>query len=169
MNLPNLPFLSRRNDGDFHSVWPALQRAHHCMVTTRLASGDPHAARVRISMTSGDGPPHVWLMVPRDSRVARDVDLDPALTLSFVEPRSQQLVHLTGEVALVEAHHDPVYLHPSVRHAPDLNIVEGEQDFVMLRVDLPSDQRPRTQMDGAHPADFSVSRPRQWSETMPSA
>jgi hypothetical protein len=108
-------------------------------------------------------------MVPRDSRVARDIDLDPNLTLSFVEPRSQQLVHLTGEVALVEAHHDPVYLHPSVRHAPDLNIVEGEQDFVMLRVDVPSDQRPRTQMGDARQADFSTSRPRLWSETMPSA
>jgi hypothetical protein len=170
MNLPNLSFLGRRgNDWDFHALWPSLQRARHCMVTTRLNSGNPHAARVRISMTSGDGPPHVWLMVPRDSRLAQDIELDPSLTLSFTEPRSQQLVHLTGEVALVEAHHNPVYLHPSVRHAPDLTVVEGEQDFVMLRVDIPSDQRPRTQMDGVRPVDFSMSRPQQWSETTPSA
>jgi hypothetical protein len=168
MNLPNLPFLSRRNDGDFQSVWPSLQRARHCMVTTRLASGAPHAAQVRISMTSGDGSPHVWLMVPRDSRVALDVEIDPDVTLSFVDPRTRQLVHLTGEVALVEAHHDPVYLHPSVRQEPQLAVVEGEQDFVMLRVDIPSDQQPRTQVTDTRTVDFSASRP-HWPRSVPSA
>jgi len=166
MNLPNLPFLGRRHaDWDFHSLWPSLQRARHCMLTTRLSSGDPHAAKVRISMSSADGPPHLWIMVPRDSRIALDIEVDPGVTLSFVDPRTQRLVHLTGQVAMVEAHHNPVYLHPSVQHEPQLNVVEGEQDFVMLRVDIPSDQRPRVNADadrGLH-SDFGLSRPQGFS------
>jgi|GEM_PF-2591272 len=162
MNLPNLPFLGRRQaDWDFPSLWPSLQRARSCLLTTRLAAVDPHAAKVRISMSSADGPPHLWIMVPRDSRVALDVEIDPEVTLSFVDPRSQRLVHLTGQVSLVEAHHNPVWLHPSVQHAPELNVVEGEQDFVMLRVDLPADQRARVNPEPGRDAagEFSLSRP----------
>ena len=162
MNLPSLPFLGRRqSDWDFASLWPSLQRARHCLLTSRLSAGDPHSAKVRISMTSAEGEPHLWIMVPRDSHTALDVAADPDVTLSFVDPRSLRLIHLTGQVALMESHHDPVYLHPSVQNEPQLSIVEGEQDFVMMRVDLPSDQRPRSSLGEFREehSEFSVSRP----------
>lgn len=135
-----IPFLTRRDsdaEPNLALLTSLAESGAKCVMTTRSRIGEPHVRKVRVSNYSFERTPTLLFMIPRDAQIVDDLLRDDSLTLSVCDPRSGRLVHMEGHGRLFEEGHNPAYLHPSVRHQRDLQVIAGEADFMLLRVEIP--------------------------------
>ncbi len=134
----HIPFWNRKAlpaEQGLRLVSALMDGSRRCVITTRSEAGEPHSRKLRFSNYSVEGAPALLFLIPKDGDIAHDIARDPSLVLSVLDPRSARLIHVEGLGALFDGHHSPAYLDPSVR-APQLNVIAGEVDFVLLRVEI---------------------------------
>ncbi len=135
-----IPFLNRRDSEDEWALGLLVSLAEtgsKCVITTRSRTGEPHVRKVRVSNYAFDDMPTLLFVIPRDAEIAADLMRDASLTLSVRDPRTGSVMHMEGTGTLYVGEHTPAYLHPSVRHQPNLQVVAGQVDFMLLRVEIP--------------------------------
>jgi general stress protein 26 len=70
------------------------------VVATRGSGGAPlHARPMAYRAVEGDG--DLWFFSKKDSRKAGEIAADPAVLISFADPRAQHFVSITGRAEIV--------------------------------------------------------------------
>jgi len=141
----NIPFRLRMRPEatDLQSVLQRLLSRHsRCRVLTRTRWGQRNALLLRLFNWNIGPRSDLWFLVPKGSGVALDALRDPEVSVEIANPSTRKAVRVEGRAKLVNSHHEPVYLHPSVQGA-GVKVAADPLAFDFLRVELRSDSRAR--------------------------
>ncbi|MDX7952680.1 pyridoxamine 5'-phosphate oxidase family protein [Lichenihabitans sp. Uapishka_5] len=81
-------------------VLELIKGIDYAVVATRGLDGAPmHARPMAYRAVEGDG--DLWFFSKKDSRKAKEITADPAVLISFADPRAQHFVSLTGRAEII--------------------------------------------------------------------
>lgn len=114
---------------------PLFERGKRCVLTTLGAGGHLQARKLKVATCASDGA-RLWFVIHEADGIEAEIARNPSVTVSAIDADTLSLVHVSGRATLLGRRSSPLYLRPDFRQAQALNVVPGELDFTLMRVDL---------------------------------
>jgi general stress protein 26 len=87
-------------DAERRKVLAMIKSIDYAVFTTAGRDGAPmHARPMAYREVEGDG--DLWFFSKRDSRKAKEITADPAVLISFADPKEQHFVAITGRAEII--------------------------------------------------------------------